>query len=291
MRFLVSLLLLFALLSLDAVAQNTPAPDAVIHLVNEAELGVQVDAGVQYRNQTAVPIERETLEYLTRPVRGQMTYVLPYYGAGVTIRFRRAELAFAYHVSDGVEREHWLRFQDGARAIPFTPSTRRWVLRTQYFVLDWIGAGVQVGRERVRLEQQYPSNINGQLVSSALFSANAGRKVISAYVPVRRTMGRFTIFGRLGTSILSSGTETYFTDFVRKQSPENPGRPTVQDSDARLQFGSNDPSITAQFGRAGIEFPAWQTTIRTTVQVERLSVSDLTKTWTYDLKFEVGLPF
>lgn len=280
-------------------AQDPNPPNAVekiIAVVNDVKLGLQVHGGVRAIQQEALPLNRRSVTYLQRPVAGTLTYSVLQYGAGLALRFRGAEVAVAYR-HGGEVGSHWLQFRDGTDAIPLTPSYGRATLRAEYFVFDWVGVGVAVHRSGSTLSCSSSCNfrVNGVEVREDLFEARSSRATYSVYVPVRRRWGPVRLFGRVGASLLGrSQFETYRSDFARYQNPEQPGEPT--DASAPT-FGvasseSPKPEVYRQFGRAGVGVPLGDmVTVRAFVGVERLSVSDLTKTWAYDVRLEVGLPF
>lgn len=276
---------------MNLVAQNTGPPKGVVDVINEVELGMQVHGGVQYRNQTAIPFRERTLNYLQRPVSGDMSFTMPYYGVGVALRARGATLTFTYQFGDGVQSGHWIQFRGGGTAIPFKPDFKDWSIRAAYFVTDWIGLGLIYRDQSVDLRQSFDSRINGEIVRSVLFNANSDQGRVTGYIPIQRQWGSVRFFGRFGASIFGVADEYYGASFIMYQSPDNPGRVTVQDPDGPVGFEKTGSSLNTQFGRVGTEVPVWQTTLRASVGVERLAVPDWTRTWSYDVHMEVGLPF
>jgi len=69
----------------DLMAQNTDTPNAVRNVIDEVELGVQVNGGVQLRRRTLQPLQERTLNYLKKPVSGALSHSVPYYGVGVAL--------------------------------------------------------------------------------------------------------------------------------------------------------------------------------------------------------------
>jgi len=129
-------------------AQNTDPPNTiekVISVVNEVKLGLQVRGGVRGARQEMVPLTTRSLEYLQRPVSGTLSYSVRYYGAGLALRFRGAEVAAAFRQGGEIGAStHWLQFRDGTDAVPFTPSFGRTTLRAEYLAFGWVGVGVAV---------------------------------------------------------------------------------------------------------------------------------------------------
>lgn len=286
---------------LQLAAQDPDPPDTVEKItavVNEVKLGLQVRGGVRAIRQEALPLRHRDVAYLQRPVTSTLSYSVLQYGVGLTLRFRRAEVAASYrHGGEIGSSTHWVQFRDGTDAVPFTPSVGRATLRAEYLAFDWVGVGVAVHRSSNTLScsSSCAFRVNGVEVREDLFEARSSRTTYSVYVPVQRQWGPVRLFGRVGASLLGhSQFETYRSDFARYQNPEQPGKPTGPSAPT---FGvasseSPKPNVHRQFGRAGVGIPLGDmVTVRALVEVERLSVPDLTKSWAYDARLEVGLPF
>jgi hypothetical protein len=132
------------------LAQNTGTPDAVKELINDVELGVRVNGGIQFRRRDLQPLQERTLNYLKKPVSGELSHSVPYYGVGVALRGYEAKLVFSFQFGNGVQTAHWVPYQDGSEAIPYEPNPREWSLRAQYFVTDWVGGeSLIAGKETI----------------------------------------------------------------------------------------------------------------------------------------------
>lgn len=146
------------------VAQNTDPPEAVkevIEVVNDVKLGIEGVGGVQYRSKEVLPLKNRPFRYLQRPVSGDLPFVMPYYGVGLSLRYRGAEVAFRYEDGSGVQSRHWVTFRDGAKAVPFTPDYRAWSLRARSFFLDWVGVGEAIREETLGHHSAPPSKWTG----------------------------------------------------------------------------------------------------------------------------------
>ena len=275
------------------LAQNTGAPDMVKNVINNIDLGVRVNGGVQFRRRDLQPLQERTLDYLKKPVSGALSHGVPYYGVGVALRGYGAKLTFVFQSGSGVQRVHWVQFEDDSNAIPYEPNFQTWSLRAQYFVTDWVGVGLSYRWKSDNLDQSAETPIKGERVGGGLFWVSSRRKLMSLYLPVQKEWGRVRLFGRIGSSVFGRTNEFYSTFFVRYQLPDHPGRPNVdpRQTGTPIQFDGNQQSLNAQFARAGVEAPLWQTSVRGSFEVERLAVPDWTTTWSYGVRLEVGLPF
>ncbi len=264
-------------------AQNSGAPRALVELVNDVKLGVQVLGGVEQHDQDVLPITNQSFEYLQRPVRGGLSHAIPYYGIGLALQVRGAEVSVAYRQGDGIQSSnHWFRFEDGTRAFPYTIRFyNEWNVQAEYFILDWIGVGAAY-------------HLSSHMVhdsKSSLFSGSLSRINYSLYVPLRQEWGPIRIFGRVGAA-LGDGNDSYYLDFRAFQSPETPDEPSFEPEEApRTFFEETSATMNAQFGRVGVEVPIWGAAVRPSVGVERLHVPSRTTAWSYDVRVEMGLPF
>jgi len=274
----------------ELAAQNTGAPDVVRDVVEEVELGVQVNGGVQFRRQALFPFQKRTFNYQTQSVSGKLFHSVRHYGVGVALRGYGAKLAFAYQLGDGVQSVHWIPFEKGGKAIPYKPTYRKWSLQAQYFVTDWIGVGLSYRSQVDKLNHNTETPINGEVVGGGLLSTKSRRKRVSLYVPAQWEWGQVRLFGRIGSSVFGRANEYYYAGFVRYQSPDQPGRVTNVDPDVKYKL-DGDQSANVQFARVGVEGPLWGTRVRGSFGIERLAVPDWTTTWSYGVQVEVGLPF
>lgn len=276
------------------VAQNTGAPDALIKVLNDVKLGVQLKGGAQYRRRNVIPYQRQTFPYRKRRVEGTVSHSVPYYGVGVTLKTRGARAAFTYLLGHGVQSAHWLQFREGGNAIPYEPKLSDWAIRAEYFVFDWIGVGASYQSRNASIDQSHDTPIDGDVIGAVLFGATILQTAYSAYMPFQKKWKGLRFFGRMGASVYGRVFESYTSSFVKYQSKENPGYTTIQNpsapTSAGSELGTRDP-MSIQFGRVGVEVPVGQTAVRTIVGVERTHVPDLSTTWSYDVQLEVGLPF
>lgn len=291
---------------LQAEAQSDGSPEAIIELINEVKLGLQVRGGIRRAQQEALPLKNQTVEYLQRPMSGELSYSVPYYGVGLALRFRGVEVAAAVRAGgDGIAPTRRLQFRDGTDAIPFRPSYNAAVVRAEYFAFDWVGVGAMYQGSGTQISSGCPDcsfQINGTTIdqegaigSKQLFRARSSQDTYSLYVPVQKAWRGIRFFGRIGASVFArSRRETYRPNFARYRDPEQPREPT--DASAPT-FGvradeSPKPDVRRQFGRVGVGIPLGDlVTVRALFRAERLSVSGLTKTWSYEVGMEVGVPF
>lgn len=272
-------------------AQKDGPPETVVKLVNEMKLGVQAYGGVQHLDQTVLPLQNRNLEYLRKSVSGELPYTMPYYGVGIGLRLKKARIAFTYRIGNGVQPKQWIRFEDGADAIPYRLDYDHWSIRAEYFVFDWIGAGIAFRNQKVRFDQVVGVRINGKTVSSTLFSGRAEQNVFSAYLPLQKTVGKVRLFGRAATSVAGNARDFYSADFVRYQSPDFPDRPTPGAPNKQTRFKTTDEPVALQHVRLGGATPVWGLIVRVSTGVKRLNVPERATTWSYDVQLEVGLPF
>lgn len=284
--------LIFLLIFSPAAAQNTGAPEKLVAFINDAQLGVQVRGGVKQNYHDVLPLIDRTKKYLQRPVSGNLSYAVPYFGVGVALRARGAEVAASYR--QGQKARSSFRFQGGPRAFSYEATGyTEWKLRAEYFVRDWIGAGVAYDHSGITIGSTGSFPFNGQQTSQQsirLFTGTSYQNTYSLYVPLRQKWGPIRFFGRIGAA-LGTGDDKYNTDFVYYQSPENPNEELDSEEVPRESFNNKSATANAQFGQVGVAVPVWRTTIRTSVEAKRMHVPDRTTTWSYDVQLEVGLPF
>ena len=275
-------------------AQNTGAPEAVVEIVNDVKLGVQVQGGVKQRNQDVLPLVNRSYEYLQRPVRGELSHTTPYYGGGMALRARGAEVTFTYWQGDGVQSSaHSFQFEDGTQAFPYrTNFYSGWEVRAEYFILDWIGVGGAYRHSEFSLRSKSSFRLNGERIRPrfTLFTGSVNRSAYSLYAPLRQDWGPVRLFGRAGIS-LGTGKDRYLTDFALFQSPEDPSQEVLEPEQRPRTTFRQSVTLNTQFGQVGVEVPVRVATVRASVEVERLHVPDRTKTWSYDLQLEIGIPF
>lgn len=276
-------------------AQNKEPPkelDSIIKIANSIKMGLQIDGEVQSRNWTVADIEKESLTFLNRPVDGGFSFAMPVYGVGLSLRYSEAEVAFSFQDGSGVQFRHWVQFQDDSDAFPFRPNYRNWSFRAEYFFSDWVGVGTIYQQESISISPITPFRVQDDTIDDIMLSGGSDVTEVALYVPVRRKWNGIRFFGRVGSSLFGQAQGGYFLPFVQYQDPDQPARKTNQQG-AFWRQAENDASGSPnhQFARVGVEIPVWQTTIRPVLEVERLQVPGFTKTWSYNVQVEIGLPF
>lgn len=288
-----SLALILFFVTSPAAAQNTGAPEALVEFVNEVKLGVQVEGGVRQHDLDVLPLTNRSYKYLQRPVRGELSHATPYYGIGLALRARGAEVSAAYWQGDGMQpSQHWLRFRDGSRAFPYSLRFYDgWAVQAEYFILDWVGIGAAYRSSGYSFVSASSFRLDGEKINPqyTLFSGNLNRDQYTLYAPLQREWGGVRFFGRVGAS-MGRAKDFIYTDFVLFQYPEDPRRTAPREEVPRTTFTQNR-TLRTQFGRAGVEVPIWGVAVRASAQVRRSYVPDRRKSWSYDVRVEAGLPF
>ncbi|MFB6271777.1 MAG: hypothetical protein ABEL51_02660 [Salinibacter sp.] len=286
------LLLLVGGLPRVVSAQNTGPPEAVVKLANDIKLGVQAYGGVEHRNQTILPLQRQSLTYIQRPVSGDLSYSILYGGVGASLRIRGAEIGVS--IQRDMDRKDWIQFRSGGNAFPYSFSSGASTLHAEYLAFGWIGVGVLYRRRDLWLDTGGLSfRLNGETVDpDVLFGGRQEWTTYAIYAPFRVEWNGVQFYGRAGLSVWGTGSESYTTGFLAYQSPSNPGRMTLEGVETPPALDpKGGESVRAQFGRVGAAVPVWGTMIRAGVGVSRTHVPDLSTTWSYDARLEVGLPF
>lgn len=141
--------------------------------------------------------------------------------------------------------------------------------------------------------------MDGRTVNRILFSGGSDLTLYTVYVPLQREWGDVRLFGRIGASVYArDGRKVagrvqngYNFGFIRFQSPEDPTQETGEREYRDIGGTRGFDPVNLQYGRVGVTVPIGQATVRTHVEVERLHVRGLSRTWSYDVQLEVGLPF
>lgn len=237
-----------------------------------------------------MPIQERSLSFLNLPVDGSVSFEMPFYGVGLSLRGYGAEVAFTFEDGSGLQSRHWVHFRDGEKALPYRPTYRRLSLRAEYRFLDWTGIGVVYQRESTGLSPPSSFRIRDATIDNIMFSGGPDVTDVSLYLPMSQEWKGIRWFGKIGGSVFEHTRSGYFLEFVQFQNPQTPNRETTTRGGGWSEPHDSRPP-SRRFVQAGAEIPVWTGTLRPMVEVERLSVPDDTKIWTYTAQLEIGLPF
>lgn len=292
MRYFAALLILTLAATAPAQAQSNGGPsEATLEILEDVRLSARFEAAASRWTQNIEPIEERASSYVGRPVRSEIAYTVPTYGASVGLGFRGAEVFVTYRTNAGLRPDAALRFSGGGLALPLEPSFVEKEAHAQYLIADWIGVGAQYSDRRMVVEPVLPATVDGKEVTNlSVFGERLERTTFSLYVPMRAELsGGLALLAEVGASVYGRADDHYDTAFEVFQDD-----PRIPDEGADLESTGIDAeghSMNAQFAEVGVEYPVLGLPVRATVQVERVSVPDVSDELRGGLGIQVGLPF